>query len=247
MNAGFPPPPEQTQDDSRSFTRRKFEWLDAVASDPELPPIAARLAIIIANRYLNSISAEAWPGVETLARALDVSANTVRTGMRALSRRHMRAEISTGGKGQTNRYTPTIDGKPLRNLKGSESPNPSKSSGETLQNQSAKPFKNLEGNPLEGNPLNEPLAGIKPAYRSSTSSASQNRGSSSLADSSRRSPFKVEDEILWNDRRYDITAITGAVAAIRCVWTGREHENVPLAEFTRAPPRSCSDLDDEIP
>lgn len=163
---------EKASADRTGFTRRKFEWLDQVASDPRLPPLACRLAILLVNRYLNSSSAEAWPGVETLARLVGKSVNPVRDALRAMERcDHMKIEWSTGGKSKTNRYTPVL--KPSGNLKGMDGANPSDLEGDTLQIPDAKPFRNLKGNPFEGLPLKEPAASVGgPSARQPSADAS---------------------------------------------------------------------------
>jgi hypothetical protein len=51
------------------FTALKFQWLEGIASDPELPASAARLAIAL-NKHLNRKTWDAFPAVATLARAI---------------------------------------------------------------------------------------------------------------------------------------------------------------------------------
>ncbi|MEJ6783760.1 helix-turn-helix domain-containing protein [Aminobacter sp. Piv2-1] len=212
---------EPTDKAKRDFTRRKFEWLDQVAVDADLPPAATRVAIIIANRYVNVGSAEAWPAVETLAKLLEIkSANTVRTALRAMEdRKHMLIDWSAGGKGQTNRYTPIIaDAKHFKDLKGSEldtlqsrNRNPSISDVDTLQNQDAKHFKDLKGNPFEGNPLKEPAdeprggptarppESLSSTFKGDSCSTSnvEDAGETRLdgASPTRRTVFRVDDEL----------------------------------------------------
>ncbi len=140
----------------------KWRWLDRVATDPKLPPAASRIAILIAGRYLNRQSGEAWPGVETLAAELSIkSTNTIRTAIETMeAQAHLKVERSQGGKKQTNHYWPLLDGIPFKKLKGIGSANPSKNSGDTLQNPDAKPFKNLKGNPLK-EPFEEPRQALR--------------------------------------------------------------------------------------
>jgi hypothetical protein len=55
------------------WTRRKFEWLKALAADNGTRGIAHDIAILLALRYLNSDSHKAWPAIDTLANELNVS------------------------------------------------------------------------------------------------------------------------------------------------------------------------------
>lgn len=153
--------PQKTKP-SDDFALFKWRWLDRVATDPKLPPAASRIAILIAGRYLNRQSGEAWPGVETLAAELSIKApNTIRSTIKAMEARgHLNVEWSQGGKKQTNHYWPLLDGIPFKKLKGIGSSNPSKNCGDTLQIQDAKPLKDLKGNPLK-EPIEEPRQALR--------------------------------------------------------------------------------------
>jgi hypothetical protein len=50
------------------FTRLEFAWLDQVAADADLPPLAARILL----RYYNRTERAAWPSIATLVRALRI-------------------------------------------------------------------------------------------------------------------------------------------------------------------------------
>lgn len=143
---------------SKAFTRRKLEWLEQVASDSDLPPAASRVATLLATRYVNSTTGDAWPGIGRLARELNVSDGTVRGALKAMrAGHHLLSEITEGGAKNTNREMPILNAsKPFKNLKGSEIKNPSNLDAITLQNSRKKPFKNLKGNLLE-EPVEEPI------------------------------------------------------------------------------------------
>jgi hypothetical protein len=53
------------------FVRRKEEWLRAVAADTRLHEWAPLAVAVALGSYLNSISEEAWPGIERLAEDLN--------------------------------------------------------------------------------------------------------------------------------------------------------------------------------
>src|SRR5262245_38105792 len=60
-----------------NFQRWKQEWLDEVASNKKLKAVDYRHVIVVSG-YLNRNTLEAWPGILTLARRLDVDEKTVR-------------------------------------------------------------------------------------------------------------------------------------------------------------------------
>ncbi|MEI9417562.1 hypothetical protein [Mesorhizobium sp. Cs1321R2N1] len=188
---GDPMSPSWT--DRQAFTKFKFQWLDQVACDAELPPVASRIAILLADRFLSYETGDAWPGVPTLAGLLQISSTrTVQNALIAMqSRGHVSIDVSAGGRKQTNRYAPTLMGDiPCKNLQGFERSearlNPAKLSAETLQNPARKPRKKLHPNPYEGIPLKEPGAGLPkaaPAHVSRSHSTSVPRDDSGASAS----------------------------------------------------------------
>ena len=61
---------------SRESTSRKLAWREAVARERALPRSAVALAILLACRYFNGESGEAWPAQRTLAHDLGIRSGT---------------------------------------------------------------------------------------------------------------------------------------------------------------------------
>jgi len=61
-----------------TFVKRKFAWLDQVQADAAITPHAFELAYVLATRFLDRRTGEAWPSQETLARLLRKSDRQVR-------------------------------------------------------------------------------------------------------------------------------------------------------------------------
>lgn len=89
------------------FTSDRFSWLNQVATDRSLPPSAARVAIVLGG-YVNRISGDAWPSVETLSASVGIVENCVRKALKAMVRNGHIAVETGGGRKSTNRYRPII-------------------------------------------------------------------------------------------------------------------------------------------
>src|SRR5262245_43667024 len=90
-----------------TFTRDKFRWLDQVATDVQVSPLAFRLAYIVAS-YVNRKSGDAWPCQDTLAKALGIGARAVRKlATELVAHGHVQVTISRG-RGNSNRYRPVV-------------------------------------------------------------------------------------------------------------------------------------------
>jgi hypothetical protein len=87
------------------FTRHKFEWLEAVAKDGRVRGWLLAVAVVLASRYLNSETRDAWPAVETLALACGTDRRTAQRALRKLIRCGWLHVVSGGvGRANTNRY-----------------------------------------------------------------------------------------------------------------------------------------------
>jgi hypothetical protein len=89
MNA----PDNASSQAAKQFTADQFRWLRQVASDRELPPSAARVAIAL-TQYLNHKTGRAWPAQETLAATLGLTSRAVRASLAAMARQ---GHITTDG------------------------------------------------------------------------------------------------------------------------------------------------------
>jgi hypothetical protein len=87
------------------FTRKRFQWLDQVASDPGISGSTCKLAIYIACRFLNRKTNTAWPSQPVLAELLGIR---TREGVRycvdqLVTGGHLAVQASHG-RGTSNRY-----------------------------------------------------------------------------------------------------------------------------------------------
>lgn len=174
---------------SDTFTRDKLRWIEQVATDGDLTPLARVVAALIGTRYLNRETGDAWPSIDTLAFDVGLkSTNPVRSSLRSLaSNGHLRIQWSAGGKGQTSRFKPVLKpftdmkgngGEPFTDMKGMEAKpftavNPS--NRQTLHGgepnpsfSEPKPFTDLKGNPLK-EPSEEPNEGFSLSPSDATS------------------------------------------------------------------------------
>lgn len=105
----IPVPRGKASSEDGAFVKFKLEWLNQVATLNGLPPISSEVAILIATEFLNRKTLDAWPSVETIAGRIGRSVNAVRAALHAMDTVGL-MEISTtvGGKGQRNRYRPTL-------------------------------------------------------------------------------------------------------------------------------------------
>jgi hypothetical protein len=107
------------------FTRLQFAWLDQVAADASLPPLAARVAIILL-RYYSRTERAAWPSIATLGRDLGADERSIQRALKCMTPRHL-AIITGGGRSATNRYrwnisTSDTPAKPRQNGRGFSGP-----------------------------------------------------------------------------------------------------------------------------
>lgn len=96
----------------REFAAAKYRWLDRLEADHQLGHLTFRLAYILTG-YFNRQTADAWPSQTTLAGRLGVTVRAVQKCLDQLGNGgYIAAEMGTG-RGNTNRYRPTINGEPL--------------------------------------------------------------------------------------------------------------------------------------
>jgi hypothetical protein len=85
------------------FTRRKFEWLDQVAADRSLSPLAFHVAYLLSG-YLNRATGEAFPSQETLAKRLGCTVRGVRKLVGQLVDGDHVEVLESHGRGRMNIY-----------------------------------------------------------------------------------------------------------------------------------------------
>jgi hypothetical protein len=140
------------------FTRLKFAWLDQVAADADLPPFAARLAIILL-RYYSRTERAAWPSIATLARDLGAGERSIQRALQEMTPRHLTI-IAGGGRSATNKYrwnisVPATPDKPRQNCQGNEAETPSNLTLNPVKSVQKTPSE-MTPEPFEENPLKEP-------------------------------------------------------------------------------------------
>jgi hypothetical protein len=90
---------------SDDFTRKRFEWLDQIASDPGISGSTCKLAIYIACRFLNRKTNTAWPSQPVLAELLGIRGRgSVRYCVDQLVTGGHLAVQASHGRGTSNRY-----------------------------------------------------------------------------------------------------------------------------------------------
>jgi hypothetical protein len=111
-------------------------WLQRVALDLSLPPLAVRVACIL-TRYVNTRSFEAWPAQPTIANELGVTPRGVRAAVAELvAHGHLKVVVG-GGRGNSNRYRPILktrnapSGLEARETRNSRAGNPEENGRET--------------------------------------------------------------------------------------------------------------------
>jgi hypothetical protein len=85
------------------FTAEKFRWLEQLACDNRLPPLAARLAILLSAYFNLDYDGAAWPSQETLATKLGVTREWVGKTLGALVAFGY-LEATRRGRNHTNLY-----------------------------------------------------------------------------------------------------------------------------------------------
>jgi hypothetical protein len=93
-----------TREEQREFAADKFRWLRQIALDPDLPPLASRFAILLAEFCFNiEYDGEGWAGQDWLAAKLGCRREAVNR-LFALLVKHGHLTYKRGGWGDTNRY-----------------------------------------------------------------------------------------------------------------------------------------------
>ncbi|MBO6901187.1 MAG: helix-turn-helix domain-containing protein [Rhizobiaceae bacterium] len=180
------------------FTRDKLAWLDHLAEDRSISAPAFRLAYVIASRFLNRTTGEAWPAQETLAKVLGLKVRQVGNLVGELVKAgHLRAK--RGGRGRTNIYQIRFDDRQdvadqhvddQQEIADQEATLTGNSARFDPQFSDSLTGKILPPNPIE-EPLEEPTEGGRPYGRS----AQQGSAPHSTFESKRfcQSPPEVRD------------------------------------------------------
>jgi Helix-turn-helix domain len=69
---------------SAEWTRQKFTWLEAVAGDRLARGLPLAVAVVLAVKFFNSETHNAWPSLATLATAVDTDRRSVQRAIQSL-------------------------------------------------------------------------------------------------------------------------------------------------------------------
>ena len=97
--------PTADQPAERKFASRKFQLIEAGIADPTLSPLAMRVHVLLASKYLDEETDTAWPSPETLAEELSATVRGVRDALAKLAGSWWQ-KTKGGGRGNTSRYAP---------------------------------------------------------------------------------------------------------------------------------------------
>jgi hypothetical protein len=91
-----------------TFTAAKFAWLDRIADDARVSPSAFKLAYVLATRFLNRQTGDAWPTQQKLAALTNVSIRHLqRLTDELVSAGHLEVTVARH-RYRANRYRPII-------------------------------------------------------------------------------------------------------------------------------------------
>src|SRR5260370_35737793 len=93
------------------FTQRRFQWLDQVASDPEVPAAGFVLAYWI-GKHIDRGSGAAWPSHPLLAAEARLTVRSIRDLSAQLEARGHLTIIASRGRGVSCRYRPILQAEP---------------------------------------------------------------------------------------------------------------------------------------
>jgi hypothetical protein len=91
------------RDAQRQFAADKFRWLDQVAADGELPPLAARLCITFCRFFSLEYDGRAWAYQDTMAEVLGVKRWSINKVLQALVERGHLTSVRRG-RDKPNHY-----------------------------------------------------------------------------------------------------------------------------------------------
>lgn len=92
------------------FTRARLEWIEAIATSPDVSPLAVRCGVLLATRYVNRKLALdtgklwAWPSQETLAGLLNATRQGIAKAIATAENAGFLRLASGQGRGRSSRY-----------------------------------------------------------------------------------------------------------------------------------------------
>ncbi|MET4016055.1 helix-turn-helix domain-containing protein [Bradyrhizobium sp. S3.2.12] len=156
----------KTRTNRRRETRNLFVWLDQIRGDPDLSPVAFKVAYEIGQHFNARHGGAAWPSSLTIAANVGVGKATVIRAVRQLRERgYLNIDPGKAGRGHSNQYfmgmpkgaSPHL--KPAaRTRAGAGSRNAKKRSiSEPFREPIKGPFETQKGPPVDLNYLEPPM------------------------------------------------------------------------------------------
>jgi hypothetical protein len=93
---------------NETWTARKLKWLEALAKDDLMRGLPLAIGVLLAIRYLNGKTENAWPAIGTLAEELDTDRRAVQRAINRLVASGWLRRTVRGGR-DTNRYMLPIE------------------------------------------------------------------------------------------------------------------------------------------
>jgi hypothetical protein len=91
-------------DKGKDFTRSKVTWLEWIACDPRLSPVAVRVAVRLAKLMNRLEGGKAWPSHDTLGIEAHASPRAIITAIEELERAGYLTITRTRGRARHNSY-----------------------------------------------------------------------------------------------------------------------------------------------
>jgi hypothetical protein len=96
---------------SKEFDRQRFQWLDQILADTELPDSAFKVAFVVNQGFREDYDGEAWMGFRYIAERTRLAKRTVIDDVRLLQERgHWQFGGGRPGSGHAHRYAMILKG-----------------------------------------------------------------------------------------------------------------------------------------
>lgn len=136
---------------AENFTTRKLLWLESIARDPRCRGLPLAAAVMLACRYINRRSGQAWPSLATLADDLGTWPANAHAAINKLVETG-KLDRQRGRQHRTSRYAIARDWTPSISVSANSDVSASANSGEPSISASANGTRNKNIETREGTP-----------------------------------------------------------------------------------------------